>query len=123
MAISNLSPQQLRKAADLKEKIDALQQQYNELLGGVASAAATPEPAQAPKAGRRRRKLSPQAIANIRAGVAKRMAKQGRSPKAGNSEPAARKPKRKMSAAARARLSALAKARWKEARAAGKSNL
>ncbi len=33
MSISNLSPQQLRKAADLLEKIEALQQQYNDLLG------------------------------------------------------------------------------------------
>ncbi len=127
MDISNLTPQRLRKAADLKERIDALQAQLDELLGGEATApTSAAEAPQVRSNGRKRRKLSAQAIANIRAGVAKRMAKKAggaaQSATAGNGGAEAPK-KRRMSAAAKARLSALAKARWKKARAAGKSTL
>ena len=52
-----------------------------------------------------KRKMSAQGLANIRAGVRKRMLAQAK-------RQAAQKPKRKISAAAKARLSALAKARW-----------
>jgi hypothetical protein len=34
MNINNLTPQQLRNAADLKERLDALQERLNGLLGG-----------------------------------------------------------------------------------------
>jgi len=34
MDITNLSAQQLRQAADLKEKIDGLQAELNAILGG-----------------------------------------------------------------------------------------
>ena len=61
-----------------------------------------------------KRKLSAQGIANIRAGVAKRMAARGK---------AAQKPKRKLTAAGRAALSAAAKARWAKAKKAGKTKL
>ncbi len=121
MDITNLTPQQLRRAADLKERLDALQGQLNELLGGAAAAPQAPQTTGGGQ--RKRRKLSAQAIANIRAGVRKRMAQKAGKAGTGNSEPAARKPRRRMSAAAKARLSALAKARWKKARAAGKSTL
>ena len=39
MELANLSPQQLRKAADLKEKVEALQEELNQ-LAGVADAKA-----------------------------------------------------------------------------------
>ncbi len=124
MPITSLTPQQLRNAADLKERIDALQEQLNALLGEAVASPALPAPARAPKThGKKGRKLSPQAIANIRAGVAKRMAKQGQTPAPTKSEPSAARPKRQMSAAAKARLSALAKARWRKVKAAGKSKL
>jgi hypothetical protein len=58
--------------------------------------------------------MSAQGLANIRAGVAKRMAAQGK---------AVQKPKRKVSAAGRAALSAAAKARWAKVKKAGKSRL
>jgi hypothetical protein len=61
---------------------------------------------------KRGRKMSAKGLANIRAGVLKRMKNQGKE---------ITKPK--MSAAGRARLSALARARWKKAKAAGKGTL
>jgi len=133
-SITNLSPTQLRKAADIQEKIQSLQKELGKLLGATVESA----PTEAPKkrkmsaAGRKaiaaaakarwakikgtapKKKLSAQGIANIRAGVAKRMAAQGK---------AARKPKRKLTAAGRAALSAAAKARWAKAKKAGKSKL
>jgi hypothetical protein len=145
MNITTISAQQLRKAADLQEKIQSLQEELGQLLGGDASTPA--EPTEAPKkkwkmsaAGRARiaaaararwarikgtapsakpvkkakRKMSAQGLANIRAGVAKRMAAQGK---------AIQKPKKKFSAAARAALSAAIKARWAKAKKAGKSTL
>jgi hypothetical protein len=101
----NATPQQLRKAADLQEKIQSLQEELGQLLGTPAQPA-TPTP--------RKRRLSAQGLANIRAGVRKRIA--------AKTKPA-RQPKRKFSAAGRARLAALAKARWAKAKRAGKSRL
>jgi hypothetical protein len=141
----NITPQQLRKAADIQEKIQSLQKELGELLGGEVSTAA--EPTEAPKkkgkmsaAGRAairaaqkarwvkikgtttsakpakkaRRKLSAKGLANIRAGVAKRMATKGK---------AASKPAKKKSSAANAARSAAAKARWAKAKAQGKTTL
>jgi hypothetical protein len=62
----------------------------------------------------KKRKLSAQAFANIRAGVAERMAAKGK---------AVQKPKRKLTAAGKAALSAAAKARWAKVKKAGKSKL
>jgi hypothetical protein len=104
----NATPQQLRKAANIQEKIQSLQKELVDLLGGPAETVAAKGP--------RKRKLSAAGLANIRAGVRKRMMAQ----KKGK---VARKPRRKMSAAAKARLSALAKARWAAAKKAGKARL
>jgi hypothetical protein len=144
MNITTLSPTQLRKAADIQEKIQLLQEELGQLLGGETSTPA--QTAEAPKkrkvsaAGRARmraaqiarwakikgtapsakpaktgkRKMSAEGLANIRAGVAKRMAAQGK---------AVQKPKKKFSAAARAALSAAIKTRWAKAKKAGKSTL
>jgi hypothetical protein len=139
----NITPRQLRKAADIQEKIQSLQEQLGQLLGGPGETVSTEAPKRrkvsaagiarmraaakarwakvaTAKAGKGvhkpKRKLSAQAIANIRAGVRKRMMAQAKS------KPAT-KPKRKMSAAAKARLSALATARWANAKKAGKSKL
>jgi hypothetical protein len=140
-SITNLSPGQLRRAANIQERIQELQKQLGQLLGATVEL----EPDETPKrrkmsaAGRRaiaeaarlrwakynaekgaplkkgKRKLSAQGLANIRAGVAKRMAAQRKAAK-----PA---PKRKFSAAGRAALSAAAKARWAKAKKAGKTKL
>lgn len=127
--LTNLTPQQLRNAADLKEQIEGLQIELNQLLGAPAPAVATAAPVAIdapaePKNGRKkRRKLSPQAIANIRAGVARRMAKRGRKPAAAIPGQRMEKPKRERSAAHRKALSEAMKARWAKVRRAGKSRL
>jgi hypothetical protein len=129
----NATPQQLRKAADIQEKIEWLQEELGQLLGGPAETSTTEAPKKIWKmsaAGRARiaaaararwakikgsapkRKMSAQGLANIRAGVAKRMAAQGK---------AVQKPKIKRSAAWRAAVSAAAKARWAKAKKAGRS--
>ena len=140
----NATPTQLRRAADIQEKIQSLQEELGQLLGGeVSIPAQTTEaprkykfstaarakmraaqkarwakikgtaPAAKP-AKKAKRKMSAKGLANIRAGVAKRIAAQGK---------AIRKPKGKFSAAGRAALSAAAKARWAKAKKAGKSTL
>jgi hypothetical protein len=137
--IIGLSPKALRKAADIQEKIQSLQDQLNEILGGVVPTPfqATEAPTKTKKrkmsaAGRAaiaaaakarwakvkgtapsakpapKRKMSAQGLANIRAGVAKRMAAQGN---------AVQKPKRKMTVAWR---KALERA-WAARRAKGKA--
>jgi len=140
MNITTLSPTQLRKAADIQEKIQSLQEELGQFLGTEASnpveateprrkykfsaaarakmraaqkarwakikgTASTAKLAQKPK-----RKMSAQGLANIRAGVAKRMAAQGK---------AVQKPKqkRKMTDAWR---KALERA-WAARRAKGKA--
>ena len=144
MNITSLSPKQLRKAADIQEKIQSLQEELGQLLGGDVSTPA--QPTEAPEkrkfsaytrakmrkaqqarwasikgttpsvkpVKKAKRKMSAQGLANIRAGVAKRMAAQGK---------VVQKPKRKFSAAGRAALSAAAKARWAKAKRAGKTTL
>jgi hypothetical protein len=111
-SLGSLSPQSLRHAADLAERIQSLQRELERTLGAPAQtqgrAGAGPK-----------RRLSPQAIANIRAGVRKRWA----AANAGKRGPVAGKRRRKMSAAARARLAMLARARWKAAKAAGRKAL
>jgi len=108
---TNLTPQQLRRAADVKERIDALQEELSQLLGASAPA---PVAAATPK----RKKISAAGIARIRAAQRARWAaiKKGR--------PAAKPAtKRKISAAGRARLAALARARWAKVKAAGRTSL
>ena len=139
----NITPQQLRKAADIQEKIQSLQEELGQLLGSETSTPAqsadapkkrkfsaaarakmraaqkarwakikgtTPEAEPPQKA--KKRKMSAQGLANIRAGVAKRMAAQGK---------VVQRSKIKRSAAWRAAVSAAAKARWAKAKKAGKS--
>jgi hypothetical protein len=107
--IANVSASQLRRAADLKDKIEALQSELTQLFGSTNAAAAP----------RRRRKRSAAARARMAAAQRVRWAKQ-RSRKAPK---IAAKPRRKMSAAARKRLAQLAKARWAKVKAAGRKRL
>jgi len=140
MNITTLSPKQLRKAADIQEKIQSLQEELGQILGGeVPTPAQASEPSKkykfraaarakmravqkaswakikgtapsAKPAKKPKRKMSAQGLANIRAGVAKRMAAQGK---------AVQKPKkkRKMTEAWR---KALERA-WAARRAKGKA--
>ena len=110
-AITNLTPLQLRRAADIQEKLLGLQEELNQLLelpssGGYSAAVGT-------------RKMSAAGRAAISAAAKARWAKYRKK------MPAAKKgPKtRKMSPAGRARLAAFARERWRKVKALGKSKL
>ena len=107
--VTSLTSKQLRRAANVTEKIDALQKELGRLLGAPAPAVTRRAP--------RRKKISAAGIARIRAAQKARWAaiKKGKGAK--------RAPKRKISAAGRARLAALARARWAKVKAAGKKSL
>ncbi len=109
--ILDLSTQQLRHVADLKEKIESLQQELTRVLGGAA-----PVGAAASKGSKRAYRISPAARARIAAAQRARWAKfhAGRP---------VRKKLRIMSAAAKAKIAAAARRRWAAAKAAGKSRL
>lgn len=110
----NLTPQQLRHAADIQERILELQVELNGILETAPSFAVS---VSAP-AGKRR--LSPQGLANIRAGARKRWAKAH----GGNGDGATvNKARRKMSAAGRASIAARMKKRWAAAKRAGRNAL
>ena len=109
MNLIDLTAKQLRNAANVQEKIQSLQHELNQILGHEVP---TPLTGTARKS---KRRMSAKGLANIRAGVAKRMRNQG-----GRTTSM---PKRRMSAAGRARLSASAKARWRKAKAAGRGRL
>jgi len=111
-SLMSLSAQQLRQAAALKDRIEALQSELSRLVGVTSSA-----PAYA--ANSVRRKISAAGIAHIRAAQRARWAKF----KATQPKPAAPKPKRRISAAGRAKLAALARERWKKVKAQGRSAL
>ena len=144
MNITSLSPQQLRNAADLQEKILELQNELDQLLGAPTPAPAAEPSTQAPRkykfsaavrakmraaqkarwaalkaakgepVKKGKRKMSAEGLANIRAGVAKRMAAKGK---------AVQKPKkRKMTPAWRAALARAWEARRGKAKA-GKAKL
>lgn len=106
--IINMSAYQLRRAAELKEKIESLQNELHHLLGLAAQPVTNGTP--------RKRYLSAAGIARIRAAQKRRWAK------VRHTLPS-RRPSRRMSAAGRARLAELARARWRTAKAQGKSTL
>ena len=119
MNLINLSPAQLRKAAEVKERIDSLTSELAAILGGSVSLNPQPLP---PKSGRRQ--MSAAGRARIAAAARARWAKlRGAKGGDGNGKPAGKLTRRTMSPAARARIAAAAKARWAKAKAAGKSRL
>ena len=108
MNLSDLTPGQLRRAADLKERIQKLQSELDRIFGGAASTNT------ATNGRRKKRKMSKSARAKIGAAQKARWAKlKGTAKSVGKP-----KPKRKMSAAARALISAAQKARWAKVKAA-----
>jgi hypothetical protein len=111
--INALTPKNLRRAADIQEKVLKLQDELSKLLGAVAREESAPA---APK----KRKMSAAGRAAIAAAARARWAKLRASTP---STSAVKKPRTHMSTAAKARLSALAKARWKKVKAAGKARL
>ena len=119
MDLTNLSPAQLRKAAELKERIDSLTSELGRILGGAVSLNPQPLP---PRAGGRQ--MSAAGRARIAAAARARWAKV-RAAKGGSSaaKSSAKSGRRQMSPAARAKIAAAARARWAKAKAAGKSRL
>jgi len=87
LTIHTLSAQELRRAASIKERIDALENELAQLLGQESS--------------RTNRLMSTHSRERITAG----------------------KTRKKRSAAVRARLAAVARERWRKAKAAGKRRL
>lgn len=114
--LTSITPQQLRRAADIQERILVLQRELSSLLEGGAGLPTTAGPSYGGRRGKRR--LSAEGLANIRAGARRRWAKF----RTGGGVVRAGKRKR-MSASQRARLSAIAKARWAKARSQGRAHL
>jgi hypothetical protein len=114
----NLSSKQLRHAADLKEKIAALEQEIAAILGRNGSG--MPSPFKAPKLAKKKG-MSAAGRARIAAAQKARWAKVKAAKSAKAVKPA--KKKKVMSAAQKAKISAAAKKRWAKAKAAGKNSL
>jgi len=107
--LASLTAVQLRRAAGLKEKIDALNKELASILGA---------PASTPAKTRKKRGMSAAGRAAVAAAQKARWAK-AKGQKAKQAQPK----KRKMSAAGLANIRAAQKARWAKARAAGKTTL
>jgi hypothetical protein len=102
-ASSNISVRELRKAVELRERIEALEQQLASILGGTGQVGSRPGG----------RTISASGRARIAAAQRLRWARQRQGVKI------PKKGRRKFSAAARAKISAIAKARWAKVKARG----
>ena len=112
-SIENLSAKQLRRAANIKDKIQSLENELQRILGASTKSIAVDAP-------KKKRKMSAAGRAKIAAAARARWAKvKGRE----SAAKPVKKARRKMSAAARAKIAAAAKARWKKAKAQGKNSL
>ena len=112
-SIISLSVQQLRRAADIKEKLQSLEKEIGQILGVSTTPAAYSEP-------KKRRKMSAAGRARMAAAARKRWAKV----KGGKlTVKPVKKAKRRISAEGRKKMAAAAKARWAKAKAAGKNKL
>jgi hypothetical protein len=112
-SLLNLSPAQLRRAAEIKERIDSLNSELASMLGGNSSLNPQPLP---PKSGPRQMSAAGRAriAAAARARWAKIRAAKGQSASSSNG---AVPKKRTMSPAARAKIAAAQRARWAKAKA------
>ena len=118
----NLSPQQLREAADLQEKILALQAELKELLGGEATvpapavigASVAAEPARGSKNGRKKRTMTAAWKKALSLAAKARWAREKGAK--GESEPVEKPARRKISAEGRAAMAAAGRARWAKIR-------
>lgn len=113
MDILNLTPAQLKHAADIKEQIAALEEELKAIIGGSNGA---PSPSRS-----RRNNVSAAGRARIAAAQRARWAKF----RGGKGEPkkGAATKTRTMSASAKAKIAAAARARWAKAKASGKNSL
>jgi hypothetical protein len=111
-SIINLSALELRRAAEIKEQIQLLENEFGRILESSA------KPMAAAHGSKKRRKMSTAGRARIAAAQKARWAKvRGTKSKVGP----AQKPKRKISEAAKAKISAAAKARWAKIKKGEKS--
>ena len=108
-SLNHLSVSELRKAANLKERIEALEKELSRLIGSAVSAAPATDGAP-----RKKRGMSAAGRARI---IAAQKARWAKVHAAKGAKPAKKK-KRGMSAAGRARIIAAQKARWAKVRAA-----
>ena len=121
MDISDISANQLRRAASIQEKIEKLQEELTGILGTGTAAAPAGRPAAATDGRKKKRVMSAAARALISAAQKKRWAaKRGTTGPAVPAKPAPKKKKFTMSAAAKAAISKAAKARWAKIKAAKK---
>ena len=114
MSIINLTPAQLRKAADLQDKIAQLQSELTAIFGSESKAAH-----KAAKPAKKKGGMSAVGRAKVAAAQKARWAKINAA-KGKTAAPKAAKVKqavRKMSAEGRAKIAAAAKARWAKVRA------
>jgi hypothetical protein len=110
--ITDLSPEQLRKAANLKEQIEKLQKELGSILGGNETANGKVS------VGKRKRGMSAEARAKISAAATARWAKVKGTKAKAPAPTSAKKVKRPMSAAAKAKLGAKMKEIWAKRKAA-----
>lgn len=107
----DLSTEQLRRVADIKERIESLQYELSRVLGGRAP-------------GKRVVRISAAGRARIAEAQRRRWAEYNSARDSKKiSRRAASKPRRTLSAAAKAKIAAAARSRWAKAKAAGKSRL
>ena len=113
-SITNLSAIDLRRAAEIKDRIEALQSELNNILFEDSG---TRTVARSSGASYGSRRMSAAGLARIRAAQKARWARfradKGPAPV----------PKRRMSAAARAKIAAVARERWRKAKASGRNAL
>ena len=114
MNLIDVSTEQLRRALNIKEQIESLEQQLTSLLSGSARIQSSTNPSIRGK--RRRRTMSASARARIAAAQRARWAKVKKNGASGANP----RKRRKMSAAGRARIIAATKARWARFHAARK---
>ena len=130
MDVTNLSPAQLRKAAEIKERIESLSSELARILGGASSGPSAASAGAGGRGGRRggRRQMSAEGRARIAAAARARWARQ-RGEKGGSASASAsnkstsKSGRRTLSPAARAKIAAAARARWAKAKAANKNHL
>ncbi|HEV2330830.1 MAG TPA: hypothetical protein VGY56_18780 [Verrucomicrobiae bacterium] len=113
MDILNLTPAQLKHAADIKEQIAALENELQAIVRG-GGGNSVPSPLRS-----RRNRMSAAGRARIIAAQKARWAKFKKS----NGGAAPKTKSRRFSAAARAKIAAAARARWAKAKASGKNSL
>jgi hypothetical protein len=121
MSLINLTPTQLRQAANLQEQIEGLNKQLSSIIFGGGK---TQAPTKAPKPAAKKGGMSAAGKAKVAAAQKLRWAKvKAAKEKSAVKFGAAPKPAKKkfvMSAAAKAKISAAAKARWAKIKAAKK---